>query len=117
MERLIEIRKELDVTQRIVAEHLKMDRSNYAKLEKKGLNDAFFNRVVLFLVMECSNRPTDRKTLGISQQRCADLLGIKKSNLCAYERKNKEVKGLSTVLEIEHNRRLQFKTELREMLK
>lgn len=117
MERLIEIRKELDVTQIMVAKYLKKDRSNYAKMEKEGLNDVFFNRVASFLIMECSNRSTDRKTLGISQQRCADLLGIKKSNLCAYERKNKEVKGLSVVLEIERNRRLQFKTELHEMLK
>lgn len=111
MERLIEIRKELDITQKKVAEYLNKDRSNYAKMEKIGLTNEYFNKVVSFLIMECSNRPTNIKTLGITQKRCADLLGIKKSNLCKY-------KGdMTHVLEKEYNRRLEFKAELHEMLK
>lgn len=111
MNRLMEIRKELDVTQIIVAQHIKKKLSTYVKMEKRGFSDEYFSRVVSFLILQCSNRPTDIKTLGITQKRCADLLGIKKSNLCKY-------KGdMTHVLEKEYKRRLQFKTELHEMLK
>lgn len=116
MNEIIRIRKELDVTQIKVAEHLKKKQYEYNRMEKSGCSIEIKNRIITFLMMECYNLPTSRKSLGISQKRLASLLGIQYTHLSTYEKLGKEIKGLKPALEKEHKRRMMLKDILAKML-
>lgn len=117
MNEIIKIRKELDVRQIKVAEYLKMKQYQYNRMEKSGCSIEIKNRIIAFLMMECYNLPTSRKSLGISQKRLARLLGMQYTHLSTYEKLGKEIKGLKPALEKEHERRMILKDILSNMLK
>lgn len=98
------IRKELDVPQRRVAEHLKIEQYAYSRIENTKCDDKMYNDILYFLMSECN-------TLNMSKKRLADCLGVHKSNLYKYKG------SLDHVLDQERERRIELKKELYSMLK
>lgn len=87
MKELIYIRKELDLSQQDIADELKITRSAYAKMEKRGCNLAVKRKIIFYFIIKCNNRSDSRIELGISQKRLANLLNIQRSYLCMLEKK------------------------------
>lgn len=103
MEKLKEYRKELCITQKRVAEYIKITTGAYEKIEKRGCKDGLKKQIIMFLMMECN-------TDNVSKKRIADLLGIHRSNLSKY-------KGdINIALEKDKQRRIEIKEELRKLL-
>lgn len=104
MEDIKRIRKELDVSQKTVAEHLKIEQYSYSRIENSKCDDKMYNDILYFLMSECN-------TLNISKKRLADYLGVHRCNLYKYKG------SFDAVLDKEKKRRLELKKELYKMLK
>lgn len=110
MDKIKDIRKALDISQKRVAEYLKIKSDTYAKMEKRGFETKIEKKVIMFLILECNNGSGSPEELGISQKRLSGLLGIYVNNLHKY-------KGdLKKALEKDRERRMMLKGMLHEML-
>lgn len=111
------LRKELDISQVKISDHLNIKQYQYNRMERNSkLSDSMKTKVICFFITECNNHPYSRESLGISQKRLARLLGMQYTHLCSSEKSGKEIKGLKEALESEYNRRMDLKKELHEML-
>lgn len=117
MKEIKRIRKELDVTQIRVAEHLKIKQYAYSRIEKTTCDIELKNKIIGFLMMQCYNTSESRKSLGITQRRLAKLLNMQYTHLCESEKKGRNIKGLKQALLKERERRMALKDVLNGMLK
>lgn len=117
MKEIKRIRKELDVTQIRVAQHIKIKQYQYSRIENSTCDIETKDKIIGFLMMQCYNTAESRTSLGITQRRLAKLLGMQYTHLCESEKKGRKIKGLKEALLKERERRMSLKDILANMLK
>lgn len=107
MQQIKLLRKELHLSQKSVAEYLKMDLGNYSKLEKEKWKPKNINKIkkqiLFYFVLECNSEP----------KLTAKMVGINKGNFSRYM---KEGRSFNEVIENQKKERIKIKKRVHEIL-
>lgn len=110
MKEIKKIREQLNISQKEVANHLKVNLRTYQRWEKTDCNKKV--EILKFL----KDYEHKDKFLGLGVVRLAELLNVNVGNLSVYMRSGKEIKGLDKVLADRRSELMGLKVECMRLL-
>lgn len=110
MDKIKEIRLKIGITQKELADHLKVNLRTYQRWEKTEVKKR--DKALKFFI----NYEHKDKFLGLGVSRLSKMLGINTGNLSVYMRSGREIKGLDKVLADRRSELIELEVECMRLL-